>query len=323
MVGATSPMAESKARRAFLKRNGLMRVGSSLVRDDQPVPSDEIDTLQKDWDAEWERNKDRRIAEASGLGHAHRETYWSLDQAVVWALTRDSALVSWASKPSNFINRVLLASRIGLALTLAEAAGRDVKAELWQASGRPPQFLADVLSAEKIENELIVKLPPFDDSDDAESGTRLALFPIQEYLVDLLRSGTIASLGKPPHEVRFQDLSAADWKALEISERGGVLVAVSQELDLREKCLSVLVSREDVQREFPSAPAPSAPDLKAILSDAIRVDPNLGQREAVKIARDAGAKEPREKILDLLKTLGGSSTRGPKGPRKNCATPPA
>ena len=322
MVGATSLMAESKARRAFLKRNGLMRVGSSLVRDGQPIPSDEIDTLQKDWDAEWERNKDRWIAEASGLGHAHRETYWSLDQAVAWALTRDSALVSWASKPSNFINRVFLASRIALAQTLAKAAGRDVNAELWQASGRPPQFLAEVLSAEKIENELIVKLPPFDDSD-AESWTRLALFPIQEYLVDLLRSGTIASLGKPPREIRFQDLSAADWKALEISESGGVLVAVSQEPDLREKCLYVLVSREDVQREFPSVPAPCAPDLKAILSDAIRVDPNLGQREAVKIARDTGAKEPREKILGLLKTLGGSSKRGPKGPRKSCATPPA
>ena len=63
MVGAISLMAESKERRAFLKRNGLTRVGSSLVRDGQPVPSDEIDTLQKDWDAEWERNKDRWIAE--------------------------------------------------------------------------------------------------------------------------------------------------------------------------------------------------------------------------------------------------------------------
>jgi hypothetical protein len=315
MVGATSLMAESKARGAFLKRNGLMRVGSSLVRDDQPVPSDEIDTLQKDWDAEWERNKDRWIAEASGLGHAHRETYWSLDQAEVWAFTRDSALVSWASKPSNFINRLPI-SRIAHALTLAKAAGRDVNAELWQASGRPPEFLAEVLSAEKIANELIVKLPPFDDSDDDESWTRLALFPIREYLVDLLRFGTIASLGKPPREVRFQDLSAADWKALEISERRGVLVAVSQEPDLCEKCLYVLVSREDVQREFPSATAPSAPNLKAILSEAIRIKPNLGQREAV-------AKEPREKILDLLKTLGGSRKPGPKGPRKNCATPPA
>ena len=322
MVGATSLMAESKARRAFLKRNGLMRVGSSLVRDGQPVPSDEIDTLQKDWDAEWERNKDRWIAEASGLGHADRETYWSLDQARVWAFTRDSALVSWASKPSNFINRRPI-SRIGFALTLAKAAKRDVNAELWRASGRPLQFLAEVPSAEKIENELIVKLPPFDDSDDAESWTRLALFPINEYLVDLLRSGTIASLGKPPGEVRFQDWSAADWKASEISERGGVLVAMSQEPDLRGKCLCVLVSREDVQREFPSAPAPSAPDLKAILSEAIRMKPNLGQREAVEIARDAGAKEPREKIRDLLKTLGGSRKRGPKGPRKNCATPPA
>jgi hypothetical protein len=322
MVGATSLMAESKARRAFLKRNGLMRVGSSLVRDGQPVPSDEIDTLQKDWDAEWERNKDLWIAEASGLGHADRETYWSLNQAVVWAFTRDSALVSWASKPSNFINRRPI-SRIGFALTLAKAAGRDVNAELWRASGRPLQFLAEVPSAEKIENELIVKLPPFDDSDDDESWTRLALFPINEYLVDLLRSDRIASRWKPPGEVRFQALSAADWKALEISERGGVLVAVSQEPDLREKCLCVLVSREDVQREFPSAPAPSAPDLKARLSEAIRMKPNLGQREAVEIARDAGAKEPRKKIRDLLKTLGGSRKRGPKGPRKNCAMAPA
>ena len=113
----------------------------------------------------------------------------------------------------------------------------------------------------------------------------------------------------------------ADWKALNIRERGRLGRRVPRAGPC-EKCLCVLVSREDVQREFPYA-EPSAPDLKAILSEAIRREPNLGQREAFKIARDAGAKEPRKKILDLLKTLGGSRKPGPKGPRKNCATPPA
>jgi hypothetical protein len=44
--------------------------------------------------------------------------------------------------------------------------------------------------------------------------------------------------------------------------------------------------------------------------------PNLGQRGAVEIARDAGAKEPREKIRDLLKLSEAQANRAQKDREK-------
>ena len=52
-------------------------------------------------------------------------------------------------------------------------------------------------------------------------------------------------------------------------------------------------------------------------------NPKLTQDEALKIARDAGAIEPREIIRDMHRSLGGSRKPGPRGPRKNRAGPAA
>jgi hypothetical protein len=68
---------------------------------------------------------------------------------------------------------------------------------------------------------------------------------------------------------------------------------------------------------------PVQSDLEAVLREALHKNPNLTQVEALGIARDAGASDPREIIRDMLKSLGGSSTPGPRGPRKNRAGPTA
>jgi hypothetical protein len=106
---------------------------------------------------------------------------------------------------------------------------------------------------------------------------------------------------------------------LEIAELVGLSVAKSE-----ATCLFVMLSQPDVIREFPALPikpkSPSTerPDLMTVLHDEIEAKGAiLTQAEAEKFARKAGVTEGRKKIRGALKTLGGSSTAGPKGPRKN------
>ena len=151
--------------------------------------------------------------------------------------------------------------------------------------------------------------------------SRDTLFPIEDHLVQLLRAGRIKSLGKRPSETRHQELSAADWMGLEIAELVGLSVAKSE-----ATCLFVMLSQPDVLREFPALPiepkSPSTerPDLMTVLHNEIEAKgATLTQAEAEKFARNAGVTEGRKKIREALKALGGSSTTGPKGPRRNRA----
>jgi hypothetical protein len=81
------------------------------------------------------------------------------------------------------------------------------------------------------------------------------------------------------------------------------------------------VHREDVLRAFPENADGS--DLEAVLREALHTNPTLTQPEAFKIARDAGVIAPRDKIREMLRSLGGSTKSGPRGPRKNRAGPAA
>jgi len=89
------------------------------------------------------------------------------------------------------------------------------------------------------------------------------------------------------------------------------------------------VRAADVLGAFPARagaikdPLISAPSLEAVLRESLRDNPNLTQEEALKIARDSGVVESREKIRKALKSLGGSTKPGPRGPRKNRAAPAA
>ena len=118
----------------------------------------------------------------------------------------------------------------------------------------------DLMSSQRQEQ------PEGDESDLA----RLPLFPIEDHLVQLLRAGRIKSLGKRPSERRHQELSAADWMGLEISELVGLSVAKAE-----ATCLFVRLSQPDVLREFPALPIelklPSTerPDLMTVLHNEI------------------------------------------------------
>ena len=130
---------------------------------------------------------------------------------------------------------------------------------------------------------------------DSTSGTRREIRPLEWCDLQLVGIGLAAP------ELYRRGSSTADLATLAKPE-------------FRE----LLVRREEVLRAF----AESA-DLEAELREALHKNPKLTQSEASKIARNAGAIEPRDKIREMLKSLGGSTKPGPHGPRKNRAGPAA
>jgi hypothetical protein len=164
-----------------------------------------------------------------------------------------------------------------------------------------------------------------------EALARLPPFPIKDYLVELLRAGKLTSMGRQPDEMRYRDLSAADWSGLEVLERNGLQVAVSCETGGRANHLFIRLSQADVLREFPELTVKpnqltaesSRPSLAEVLQDALRENPNLTQTEGEEIARRRGAIFVRKNLRALWKTFGGKTKPGPRGPRQNCAKPAA
>ena len=207
--------------------------------------------------------------------------YWSLDQAKAWALTRHPELVSWAAKPANFKGApAALAARIGLHLERARRQGQDLNAELWRASGRP--LPVDSPSARNDEPESLSEHEHGPDKSqrqerpegDESARAQHPLFPIEDYLVQLLRAGRIKSLGKRPSERRHQELSAADWMGFEIAELVGLSVAKSE-----ATCFFVMLSQPDVLREFPALPIePKSPSTETARPDDSSARRNRGER---------------------------------------------
>ena len=155
-------------------------------------------------------------------------------------------------------------------------------------------------------------------------------FPTIRYLEHLFRTGVLCAIANRPGEPKAYELSKLDWAGLEIasgrdSRRLGVWRIGNVSMEGGGDFENVRVEREAVLRVFPAewSETAVAADLKSILREALRDNPNLTQTEAEKIARDRGAIETREKIRDVLKNLGGSTKPGPRGPRKNRAGPAA
>jgi hypothetical protein len=250
--------------------------------------------------------------------------YWSLDQAIAWAHTREPGLVLWAAKPANFKGGpAALAARIGLYLDRAKKRGHDINADLWRTSGRPlpvepPSVRHDEQDdvSERGPDEL-QRRERSEVSEDAPM--RLPLFPIEDHLVQLLRAGRIKSLAKRPSEERYQDLTAAEWVGFEIAEMVGLKVARSE-----GNCLYVLLSQPDVLREFPElsvepkSASVTPPDLMVVLREGIEAKgAMLTQAEAEQIARKARVTEGRGKIREALRILGAQTRQGLR--RKNRA----
>jgi len=69
---------------------------------------------------------------------------------------------------------------------------------------------------------------------------------------------------------------------------------------------------KDVVEAFPVA----GPSLREVIRESLRVNPNLTQTEAVRIASHLAG---RNEIRKTFESLGGSKKKGPRGPRKNSA----
>ena len=74
---------------------------------------------------------------------------------------------------------------------------------------------------------------------------------------------------------------------------------------------------KDVVVAFPA----SGPSVRDVLSELLTANPKLTQNRAWDIVKSRCENARREIIRDLWETLGGSTIPGPRGPRKNRATP--
>jgi len=275
---------------------------------------------------------------------AFLEPYWNLDQVKAWAETRDPELVRFATA-SLEQGAPKSTAQIGICsiqrATKVKLDGRDVAAELWAASGLtprilpydiPPQVVLAWVRAQAEGNPFVFFSKDLVAHKTETDGPSEILahreeFPTITYLLILFRADRLRAIGFLSGNPRAYEFSSLDWAGLEIAVCGdpprlGVrrIGSARGETGFENVC----VRREHVLREFPSEPPPAAAaDLEAILREALRDNPKLTQTEAEKIAPERGAVEPREKIRALFKHLGGSSKPGPRGPRKNRATPSA
>jgi hypothetical protein len=136
------------------------------------------------------------------------EVCWSLDQAIVWARTRDPILVDEAGQSKRISGA--LDVKVAIRQSALKRAGRDINAELWNASGwQIPSTHMTIGGFEFVEMVEPAAVEAYE--------TR-SPFPLEKYLERRFRTVRIRSLGKRPGEAEYRALSSADWNDLEISE---------------------------------------------------------------------------------------------------------
>jgi hypothetical protein len=118
-----------------------------------------------------------------------------------------------------------------------------------------------------------------------------------------------------------------EWASRRLDARHGLLATPpGKRFDTHPPIRDVLVSVKDLKREcgaMITSEVSAPPDLESMLRELRHENPNLTRTAAEEIAPNRGAIEKREEIRRMWKRVGGSSTPGPKGPRKNRAVPPA
>lgn len=118
-----------------------------------------------------------------------------------------------------------------------------------------------------------------------------------------------------------------EWSSLQLELLRSLLATpAGKRLEDFPAIRSVRVCTEDLQRESSKVikagqdEVKSSIDLRALLlAEKARMNRIPTQNEAEKIAREAGATDPRKKIRETLRSIGGSTKPGPKGPRRNRA----
>jgi hypothetical protein len=229
------------------------------------------------------------------------DVYWSLYQAIVWALTRDPILVDEAAGQSKHAGFDV---KVAMCQEKLKRAGRDINLELWKASGWPmlpaPGFGVTEVTDPKGVDSYSSQWPPW-------------FHRTNEYLVALMRKGRINSRAKRPGEAEYSALSSADWNDLEISEKDGLTVAKSILPTTYGGYRFVQVPQTDVLREFPAEPpvADAAPEAEA--APTARRSSN---REIKTLLLAAEEKEGRLTQKRALEIVPGNAPPGyPQAPR--------
>ena len=204
--------------------------------------------------------------------NAFFEPFWNLDQVKAWAETRDPQLVSFASdSPEQGVRKSTgeIAIRSIARATRLKQDGRDLAAELWEASGLTPRirpfFPPSVVQAYakahgvRVEDVFSMKDLTFDKLEPdgpPELGLREE-FPTIDYLLNLFRAGRLAAIANLPGEPKACELSKGDWAGLVIMV-GGDPPRLGVRRDGSEAGESgfenVRVEREQVLKVFPPNP---------------------------------------------------------------------
>ncbi len=166
-------------------------------------------------------------------------------------------------------------------------------------------------------------------------------FPIEKYLLHLLRSGRLAASGNVPNEPLAVKISPDDWAALEIAvsedtSRLGVW-RIGRKPTMSNNPLrkglypgngdieDVRIGRGQILAIFPANTPTRDGATIEVSDDAARskirdaIEKNngfIGQKNGAEIVRAAFPNFPKKRAMELVKQLTKNDKPGPRGPRK-------
>jgi hypothetical protein len=159
----------------------------------------------------------------------------------------------------------------------------------------------------------------------------LPLFPIVDYLLELLRAGQFKAVGNLPNEALARELSLSDWRGLTIAfatdtQRLCIWRVGNNQRVGRGDIEDVRVARDVVLERFPADPPhpPKPAPILATEEDASRLIREamassggfISQKNGAKIVRAAFPGFNATRAMELTKELTGNTKRGPRGPRR-------
>jgi hypothetical protein len=156
----------------------------------------------------------------------------------------------------------------------------------------------------------------------------LPVFPVGDYLLELLRAGRFKAVGNLPNEALARELSVSDWRGLTIAlandtERLRVWRLGNNQRVGDGDIEHVRVARDAALKAFPADP-PQVPQIQATDEDARRVIREamasrgdfISQKNGARIVRAAFPGFKATRAMELTKELTGNTTPGPQGPRR-------
>jgi hypothetical protein len=218
-------------------------------------------------------------------------------------------------------------------------AERLALAEAYEKASAPDQRrIADILdlaAAGRSASELTQLPAPFDVLVGNVLATRkggakafgyLPIFPVSDYLLELLRMGRFEAVGNLPNEVRVSELSVADWRGLAIGpahDTGRLCVwRLTNSVRIGNGDVeNVRVARAHVLNAFPANPPrpaePTDDDARRVIRDAMAANGGfVSQKNGAKAVRGVYPRFNAGRAMELTKELTGNTIPGPQEKRR-------